>query len=352
MKKAFDLMPVAMLSFEEFKEAVQERIREKLPEGDYDILIHKVENPTKNYEGLMVREKGSELAPTINLTDIYSYSAAIGANFGEALDSVADTYKFAKKPVIKLDLDKILDYEAVKDRITVRLINGERENPGLANNAHKELGSFVAAYYLNLGNGEAPISKKMMEEYGVSVDELHETAVHNQARVNGTRLNDILDTISSLQNGGREPVEDLMKTDNALIPGVMYILSSTDGRYGSSLILDTELMDKLADRCGSMNGTSRMYVIPSSVHEVLIMRDAPSFGVEIDPEHLDALVLKTNREVVDPKEVLGERAMIYEKESHTLYYAKEYLQGQKIEALKDRSPDFQRMQSLGPELIQ
>ena len=341
-KKAMELLPVAMLSFEEFKKEVLENIREKLPEGDYEIRTQKMETPTRSYEGLVIFDPGKNLAPAINLSEIYSYSAAVGANLGEAMDSIVDTYKFARRPFIDLDINKLLDYESVKEKVTVRLLNGERENAGLANSAHKELGSFEAAYYISVGEGESAITNKRLEKYGVSVDDLHEQAVKNVARVNGASLHDISEIVSPEYLFGGTLGDGCLNKDEPLEPGTMYTLTNHGG-YGAALILDTDLMDKIADRCGG-----KMYVIPSSVHEVIIVPDNGA----IDPEELDSVIQTINRNEVKPEEVLGERSMIYEKETHSLYYASEYAQGQKIEALKDRSPDFQRMQSLGPELIQ
>lgn len=342
-KKAMELLPVAMLSFEEFKKEVLENIREKLPEGDYEIRVHKVESPTRSYEGLAIFETGENIAPTINLSEIYSYSAAVGANLGEAMDSIADTYKFAKKPFIDLDINKLLDYESIREKVTVRLLNGERENAGLANSAHKELGSFEAAYYISVGEGEAAMTNKMLEKYGVSVEDIHDQAVRNVAKINGVRLHNVAEIINPEYLFGGTLGDDYFDKKEPLEPGVMYALTSDVGGYGASLILNTELMDKIADKCDG-----KMYVIPSSVHEVIIVRDNGA----IDPEELDSVIQTINRDEVKPEEVLGERSMIYEKETHSLYYASEYAQGQKIEALKDRSPDFQKMQSLGPELIQ
>ena len=182
----------------------------------------------------------------------------------------------------------------------------------------------------------------MLEKYGVSVDDLHEQAVKNVARVNGASLHDISEIVSPEYLFGGTLGDGCLNKDEPLEPGTMYTLTNHGG-YGAALILDTDLMDKIADRCGG-----KMYVIPSSVHEVIIVPDNGA----IDPEELDSVIQTINRNEVKPEEVLGERSMIYEKETHSLYYASEYAQGQKIEALKDRSPDFQRMQSLGPELIQ
>ncbi len=63
-----------MLNFEEFKDYVLEHIREYLPEylSDADISIHTVQkNNGLELEGITVRHKDSNIAPTVYLEDYF-----------------------------------------------------------------------------------------------------------------------------------------------------------------------------------------------------------------------------------------------------------------------------------------
>lgn len=56
------------------------------------------------------------------------------------------------------------------------------------------------------------------------------------------------------------------------------------------------------------------YVIPSSVHEVLIV---PNNG-EMDPKRLGEMVREVNRAEVEREEVLSDRVYSYDKDKHQI----------------------------------
>lgn len=86
----------------------------------------------------------------------------------------------------------------------------------------------------------------------------------------------------------------------------MYVLSCIDARFGASVLLYPHVIPTVADRLGD-----DIYIIPSSVHELLILRA----GDVEDPQGLIEIIREVNRTEVSPGEILSDSLYAYERGS-------------------------------------
>lgn len=87
----------------------------------------------------------------------------------------------------------------------------------------------------------------------------------------------------------------------------MYVATNTDKFYGASVILYECLLDAVAEKTGGF------YVLPSSVHEIIIVPD--TFG---DLEYLTQMVMDVNRADISPDAVLSDNCYHYCIKNHAL----------------------------------
>ena len=91
----------------------------------------------------------------------------------------------------------------------------------------------------------------------------------------------------------------------------MYVLTNKDSNYGASQILLHENLDEIAERLGE----SRMYVIPSSVHEVIVI---PVTGECID---IANMIREVNDTVVSREDILSYNLYLYDADDKMIRIA-------------------------------
>lgn len=100
----------------------------------------------------------------------------------------------------------------------------------------------------------------------------------------------------------------------------LYVLSNVEKNYGASMITQPEVLQKLEQLF-----PEGFYVLPSSVHEVLIVPD----NGEFDPRILGEMVREVNQKEVDRQEVLSDRVYSYDKDKHQIRQEPESIQRRK-----------------------
>lgn len=90
---------------------------------------------------------------------------------------------------------------------------------------------------------------------------------------------------------------------------MLYALTNVEKQYGASMITQPEVLNKLEQLF-----PEGFYVLPSSVHEVLIVPD----NGEMEPKMLGEMVREVNKNEVERQEVLSDRVYSYDKEKHQI----------------------------------
>lgn len=157
-------------------------------------------------------------------------------------------------------------------------------------------------YYIrvNAGNGSFVVKKGMLAALQLNEDELFEMAKANQIR-RSDKLESVGACIMSML-GDSAPVG---VTDTP----EMLIITTKDKVLGASLAFIPEYMDKLLS---SMN-LKRVFVLPSSIHECLIVTIVPENDDEVAPalSELTEMVREVNSSAVKDCEVLADHAYLY-----------------------------------------
>ena len=105
-----------------------------------------------------------------------------------------------------------------------------------------------------------------------------------------------------------ESFEDMPDADDMV---KMYVLTNKDSNYGASQILLHENLDEIAERLGE----SRMYVIPSSVHEVIV--------IPVTEECIDIanMIREVNDTVVSREDILSYNLYLYDADDKMIRIA-------------------------------
>lgn len=341
-----------MKSYSEFMEYIKENVTDYLPERfeEAEISIQQVvKNNDVVLDGLSIRNPDSNISPNIYLNPLYEQYQK-GRNLDELVSGIADTYIENMEPIenrtFQVQIEDIKNYEVVKGEIFPRLVNLEKNTTRLQNVPYMQREDLAITYHVKVsGNrdsiGSLMITNELMEVYGVTKEKLHTQAMENMERLSppvflplGEMIVDVMTEDFGRNEGvsqeeAKEYVKDMIPTGG---PNV-YCLTNQYKMNGAVGIMSESIQQMVADRVGG-----DYYILPSSVHEVLIVPQSAG----MDPEELTDMVNTVNEGCVMQDEILSDHVYQYDAKEHKLSFcapAKEMKQEQTME--QNRQPAFE-----------
>lgn len=160
--------------------------------------------------------------------------------------------------------------------------------------------------------GTMLVNDQMLDGFAVSVEELKEAALHNEAFTERIVLMDMKECINSMMIDGYEPSEDISNAKDSEFP--MIIISNKDKCYGAGAILSSDVLGKVSQAL-----EDDLYILPSSIHEcIAIPAQDPSREAE-----LRDMVREINDTQVLPEEVLSNQVYFFDSRERTLHMVPE-----------------------------
>ena len=314
------------MNYEEFKQEVTDRIKDFLPEKyvNAEVSIQTVvKNNDQKLDGLMIKQEDNNICPNIYLKDFYEQYEN-GRDMNDILSQIADV-RTQHEMEQGFDVSRLTDFDSVKDRITCRLVNAEQNAEYLADKPHTMVDDLAVTYHIALGsidNGtmSAPVTNRLMEEYHVNAEQLHQIALENMDTLTPATFKSMRDTMvemmmPEMMSGGRSEAEAREMIDMMIPPAsgeMMYVLSNQDKVHGAAVVLNDKVMDDITEKVGG-----EFYILPSSVHELLIVPKTE----EVDLRNLEAMVREVNANEVAPQDRLSDHVYAYDVKEHELFRA-------------------------------
>lgn len=302
------------MTYEEFKNEVKNNIKNYLSEEykDYDMKFQTIQKSSGyEYDALMIGPKDSKASviPALNLSSAYDQYEE-GMNMDKILEKLADIRMNATLP--NFNKEDIFDYEKIQDRIFPRLINTAANKDYLADKPHKEIEDLSIIYAVRVseddqGFAEAVITNDLANMWRVETQDLHDQAMENIAERPPVFKN-IEEMLFGGMNGESQEIED-MEPENYTMP--FFVLTNQQKTKGAVMAVSPKTMDRITAKFGDV------YVIPSSVHETLIV---PKDAVD-DVSQLERMVRDVNASEVSPEDQLSNHIYEYDSETHTLKIA-------------------------------
>ena len=297
----------------EFISEIKGMIRDYLPDDIYkDVIIDDVEIVKMNDQklhGLTFRMPGSDAAPTIYVDDLYQEYTE-GTRLGYLAVEVANRYTESRNTPVPPAVD--LSFDNVKDRLTVRPIEKSRNRDFLRNMPHVSVGNGLAVICdINMGEDRVgdwriAVNNSVLEQLGVDSETLFAEAMRSSMAVEPPML---IDMTSALFSPEKVNLLDRSEPISPEDKGSMFVLTNASGSLGASVLFYPEVKEKAAEIIGT-----GYYVLPSSVHEVILVPEAPG----IQEKDLCEMVKQANRTVVESKDILSDNVYHYSREDRRL----------------------------------
>ena len=149
-----------------------------------------------------------------------------------------------------------------------------------------------------------------MQKWNVDREELFQIASENTIPANEPVLQNLEEVTRQILMGGAAP-ENLLKKefDFSNQEVILLVLTNEKKNFGAAMMFEPKVMDRL-----SQSFPEGFYILPSSLHEVLILPDRGG----ISPKELGAMVREVNRSQVEKMEQLSDRVYHYDKEAQKI----------------------------------
>ena len=305
----------------EFAEEIKERIVDYLP-GDYadsEVKLSEIQKVNRDVTNITVVPDWAEegVVPTIHLDRMYKEYQE-GRSMEDILEKTAETIVDAYNSLKA----EPMEYEdpinhMPEDKIYFQLINTESNRDYLNTVPHRELHDMSVIYRILHSKDEDGIksivvTNDIQKMWDVSEDRLFEMASENTKELFPPKVTSMADVIRSFMGADF----DAMSADDIsemMGESVLWVVSNEMGVNGASLMVYGDVLDEVAERIGD-----DIYVIPSSLHEVLAVPAS-----ELDPKEIADMVSDINRNVVNEEDRLSNQVFFYDRGARELSVAVE-----------------------------
>lgn len=272
-------------------------------------VVETTKNNNVSRVGITFREAGDNIGPVIYM-EPYREAAIDGRPMSEIMGEIADIVSRSRD---KTDLIGSLDYgdyESIREYLSVTLINGRDNRQMLSHMPHRQMEDLTLILELKFpmkeGIGSVKVSHELAEHWAVDTDALFSQAQANALEMEPPCLQRLEETMLSLALGS-DAAENLLEQENPApeeVPSQLYVLSNVSRNKGAAVISYPGILEK-ADQLLPQG----FYILPSSVHELLIVPKNP----EISPKELGEMVRAINRSEVAKEDQLSDRVYEYDR---------------------------------------
>ena len=303
-----------MNTVKKFSEYVQMQIQEYLPEQyqEADCFMKEILRNNGGYGTSMeFHVPGENVVCSIHMAPYFAEFEQ-GRPFGEIMEKIAiqiqDTYEIEKL----MKENHIEDFQSMKPYLRISLINTGRNHQKLLRMPHREMEDLSMVCRVDIpgleGHGTMEVTNDVLQAWGIRKEALFDTALKNMQESGDYVMQTGSSKIHELFADAPAP-ENLLNApaDTALDPGeLFYILTNKENVRGASAMLCPWVMKKVSDLF-----PEGFYILPSSIHEILII----SQNGENSVKELREIVRNANRTAVKKEEILSDNIYQYDRET-------------------------------------
>lgn len=291
------------MNYQQFVCAVERKVKQQMTDGMTACIRSTTKNNGKKRIGIMVSEEGSNVSPTIYLEEYFEQFQK-----HKSIDIVV-------KNILRLyrevrvehtwEMSMLQSFSKTRQKIVYKLIHAEENKELLKTIPHVLYLDLAIVFYILLDISESGtaiilITNDIMKTWKIEKELLYTTAHENTKKILPAEFQTMRSMVAELLGEGNqmENGEDFM-----------YVLTNEIRSFGAACILYDELLEDIGKRLGE-----NYYVLPSSVHEVIIVPESKS------PNRLDLedMIEEINDTQVEEEEILSYRAYYFSRKEKRL----------------------------------
>jgi len=284
------------MTYYQFVQAIEKKVKKEIKEcARISVYTTQKYNGTMR-QGLLFSEQGSNVSPTIYLEEYYRRFEQ-GGSIDQIVKEILSLYaqlRF-KEP---WEESLIRDYTNIKEKMVYRLIHREKNLEILENMPYISYLDLAIVFYILFeagiyGMAAMPVKTEHLRQWGITTGQAYQCAKDNTCRLLPCEFKTMRAVMAELTGMPETEEED-----------VLFVLSNEYRSFGAAAVLYPGELERIGECLGE-----DFFVLPSSVHEMLIVRKSVVLGKEA----LSRMVAEINATQVAKEEVLSDRAYYYSR---------------------------------------
>ena len=257
-------------------------------------------------DAFIIHVPGSASSPVVYLEPLYQ-----NYKDGRSIDKIAHLVVSQLKADLPISLELLRStntLEQAKDKIAFRLVSRKNNEALLSDTPWVPFLDLAVIFFLSFGVRDdtqitSVIHNHQAKSWNVSPQDLYELAKENTPRL----FPSILGRLEHIVLGWDDEGELISSSDHAA--PTLYILSNETGTHGATCLLYENTIKDFADKI-----EKDLIILPSSIHEVLIMADNQTHNYE----RLREVVQLANSEGVPKEDILSDQVYLYRRSDHSI----------------------------------
>lgn len=292
------------MNYQQFVMALKTKVADILGESATVTIHTALKNNGYERVGLTISEKHINLSPTIYLEEYFKYFED-----DDSIDDIADSILHVYREV-RFDhswqVHTISNFEIIKEKIVYKIIHAPQNETLLKTLPSLPYLDFAVVFYIlfevdDNGTATIPVTEDLLRLWKTSLKELFHIAMKNTPKL-----------LPPVFKPMRVVVEELLGhpyDENSQDDDVMFVLTNPLRSLGAACIL----YDNVLLHIGNFL-KENYYVLPSSIHEVIIIPESQAPGKET----LNDMIAEINETQVAIEDVLSNHVYYYDRESEEL----------------------------------
>ena len=290
------------MEYKEFVEYIKMNAGYIAGEGGNITINHVIKNNGCEMDGLVIMEKGKDIAPTIYLDSFYELYTN-GENIKNIIRQIEVIYEQNKNNVT-FDVNILKHFDTIKDKIVYKVVNYRSNEKLLEQVPHKRILDLAVVFYCLLDNeygrsATALIYNNNLKNWNVTIDDVYKAALKNTPDLLHSKISSMAALFEKC--GVNVDGEEVDLKD--YVPSDMYVLTNESKLNGAACILYENVLYDFAQKLGA-----DLYILPS-VHEVILLPKLSMF----EKDELVNMVKEVNTEGVAADEVLSDHVYEYNR---------------------------------------
>jgi len=291
------------MNYTKFKDCVIRGLKEQVGEGKEVNVDKVIKTNDTELDGVTIFDGVHNVMPTFYLNDAY-VKYRRGASIEEIVDEILCLIDYYSN-TNRIDIDIFDSFDNVKDMIACKLVNIERNEQLLKEVPFRKFLDLAIVVYAVITHEDQTIStclinNSVIKDWDVSVDELIDWAIFNTSEVMGEMCLPLFSAVKGHQDEFEFYEGSITDPEDAPI----FVLTNKRKVNGAAGILDEDLMQHLG-----MAFEDDLYIIPSSIHEVILIPSRQA----VSKSRLDEIVFQVNQCAIDPKDFLSDHTYFYSR---------------------------------------
>ncbi len=253
--------------------------------------------------GVMVSEEGINISPAIYLEEYYEQFQE-GKELDQIVEQILELYKETRFHE-SWEGKCVHSFENVKPSVVYKVINRDENKELLQHVPHRNVLDLAVVCYVLLDLSKHRTAVMMVRDEHLAVWNVTEDEVFCEAEKNVVRL--LPAKFSTMKDVVAHMLEIPAETDNG--EDFMYVLSNEQKNFGAACIFYEGVAEMIGEKLGE-----NYYVIPSSVHEVIIIPESRA------PKkcEIEEMIAEINDTQLDTEEILSYKVYYYSGEEKRL----------------------------------